>query len=478
MAKRKCNVCNEILESSSVYCPKCGNKMKKKNKLLFFILMLLVFFFMFEVIFTIFGGILYHTIPNYKYGDEVLGEALLIVFMIIVLLIFGNSYVFKEKKVGFFKGLLLCLPILIFTLLILGESAINSLSGLNIANLINLIVLCTGVGIAEEFLCRAWLQNEFMERFGSDRRGIIYSIICSSIVFGVMHITNGFFTTQTLFETLMQIIQALGSGFLFGVLYYKTKNIWINAFIHGFFDFAIMLSEVNLIKDCTNSYVKSSDMILGIISSIIIVLFYVFCGIFALSSKEGSAFFKKNKLKKIRIISVILIVISFGLIYVPDMFMSDDISICYDFNDKIINEVYEITTTNRKEYKIDVNDKIIRAYINYKDYKKIVTLSIDDKKIDLSFDDEVEDYIVVDNEEYIDILIHTNYIESTVYFGRLYKDKLDNIDSFKNDLDYYKLPDLEKIGMIKFESSDNTYVYMESKLKEKFYIDDNIYLIK
>ena len=479
MAKRRCNNCREVVESSSVYCPKCGTKMKKKNKVLFFIIMSLVFFFVFEVLFTIFGGILMTTIPKYKYGDEILGEFLLSVFMIIVLLIFGNSYVFKEKKVDFFKGLLMAIPMLIFTIYILCGSIIDSISGLNIANVINLMVLCIGVGIGEEFLCRAWLQNEFMENFGSDKKGVVYSIICSSIVFAIMHITNAFFTTQSLYETSLQIIQALGSGFLFGAIYYKTKNIWINAFLHGFFDFAIMLSEVNLIKDCANEYIKSSDMILGIISSIIIVIFYLSCAYFALSSKNGEAFFKKKNLKKVTVISIIVCIISFGLSFVPEMFMSDGITVCYEYTDKVFNEVYEITTTNRKDYKITINDKILRAYINYKDYKKIVTLSIDDKKIDLIFDDEVEDYILVDNEDYIDILIHTQYIESNIYFGRIYKEDIDKLDTnFKDNLDYYKLPDLDKIGMIKFESSNNTYVYMESKLKEKFYIDDNIYLIK
>ena len=480
MAKRKCNVCSEEVESTSIYCPKCGNKMNKKNKLLFFLLMCLVFFVIFEIVFTIFGGVLLTTLPNYKYGEETLGELLLIIFMVIVLIVFGNSYVFKEKKVGFFKGLLIGLPMLLFSIVLLVGSIFDSIEGLNLANLINLIMLCAGVGIAEEFLCRAWLQNEFMENFGSDRKGVVYSIICSSIVFGVMHITNGIFSTQTMFETFLQIIQALGSGVLFGAVYYKTKNIWVNAFLHGFFDFSIMLSEVNLIKDCTNNYVKSSDMAIGIISSILVILFYLSCAYFAFSSKNGLPFIKKDKLKKARIISIILCIVTFGITFIPDMFLSSDVTTCYRYEDKVLNEVYEIVTTNRKEYGLTFDDHEVKIYTSYKDYKKIVVLSIDDRRVDLSFDEDVEDFIVIDNKDYIEILIHTYFVESDIYYGRIYKDKISEIDSnYKNKLNEYKLPDLKSIGYIIFDRSDNKYPYMESKLGDKFYIDEEVlYLIK
>ena len=63
-----------------------------------------------------------------------------------------------------------------------------------------------------------------------------------------MHITNLFATPQGFVDTLMQILQALASGFLFGSIYYRTKNIWTLAFLHGFFDFSLMLAEVNTLK--------------------------------------------------------------------------------------------------------------------------------------------------------------------------------------------------------------------------------------
>ena len=399
MAKRKCNNCGEVLESTSAFCPKCGKKPKKSNMFLFFLLMLVVFF--------------------------VIAEILLIIFMLIVLVIFGNSYVFREKKVGFFKGLIIGLPMVLFSLYLLSDSALYAIHGLNIANLINLVALCAGVGIAEEFLCRAWLQNEFIERFGSTNKGVIMSIFLSSIVFGAMHITNGLFTSQTMFETLMQIMQAVGSGMLLGAIYYKTKNIWVNSFIHGFFDFAIMLAEVNLIKDCTNVYTTLEQGISGILSTIIIIGFYVGCAFFALSSKEGQTFYKKDQLKKKRTISIIVCIVSLILLPISGFFFKEDVGVCYTYKDEIINDVFDIGITNRKSYDIDVNDHHVKFFRNGKN----MDLVIDDDAIILDYDDNIEDWILVSNDNVIEILIHYSLYQSDIYYLRI---DLDNYEKDKS----------------------------------------------
>ena len=41
---------------------------------------------------------------------------------------------------------------------------------------VNLLIGCFLVGVAEEFLCRGWLFNEFLERFGETKKGVWFSI--------------------------------------------------------------------------------------------------------------------------------------------------------------------------------------------------------------------------------------------------------------------------------------------------------------
>ena len=483
MAVRKCDSCGEEMDSNSLFCTKCGKKQKKKNIILFFILMVISFFLIFELAISIIISILYTTITNYKYGTDIIAEILLIISMIVVLLLFGNSYVFKEKKVGFFKGIVMALPMLLFSVLIFIESAIGALNGLNLANLINLLVLCLGVGIAEEFLCRAWLQNEFIERFGATRNGVLLSIFFSSLVFGGMHISNAFVTSQGLFETLQQIIQAVGSGFLLGAVYYKTRNIWVNSFLHGFFDFAIMLGEVNLLKDCVSNYgTDPGSRIIAIASSLLLVGFYVSCGFFILSSKHGLQIFKKKNLKKIKIVSSILCVVFIVLTFIPGLFGSESVTICYKYDKKVISEVYEITTTNKKDYLFEYEGYTVKVKKGHDDDQDILLLTINDKKVNLNFEKEIKDYLLIGNKEYIDIIVYTEDKNgSVVYYGKLYANKLEEVnDDFVKELEDYVLPDLEKIGYIKFENSYDVRPYMETKLKEMFFIDkDNkLYLIK
>ena len=163
-------------------------KKDKKNIFLYFIEMLIVFILIDGVI-TILPSFISNNISYYKYGTELLLEVIYALLVLVVMLLFKNSYVFTDKKQKFFKSISLGFPMLI----IAGISLIGSLSslnGFNLGNFINLLFLTIFIGIAEEFLCRGWLQNEFIERYGDTKRHIILSILFSSLIFGLIHLTN------------------------------------------------------------------------------------------------------------------------------------------------------------------------------------------------------------------------------------------------------------------------------------------------
>ncbi|UKI58798.1 MAG: hypothetical protein L6V81_05440 [Clostridium sp.] len=58
----------------------------------------------------------------------------------------------------FWDSVLLGIPMLILIGINLYGSA-SSLNNVNMSNLFNLLLLCVFIGIAEEFLCRGWLQK-------------------------------------------------------------------------------------------------------------------------------------------------------------------------------------------------------------------------------------------------------------------------------------------------------------------------------
>ena len=484
MAKIKCSGCGNEIESTATFCPKCGSKKKKKNMFLFFIIMLIVFIFVMEILFSIFGGVLASTLFGAKYGTSAISEMLFVFFVTGVLIIAGNGYIFKEKKVGFFRGLYIGLPMLLFSLINFISSLGGAIQGFNLINLINLIFFTYLIGLAEEFLCRGWVQNEFIERFGDTKKGIILSIFLSALIFGFMHLTNALVTPQGLFHTFMQIFQAIASGFLLGSVYYKTKNIWVVAFLHGFFDFSLMLSEVNLIKDCAPN-TNTQIIIVSLISSILLIGFYIFCGFFALTRKSGDKVTDPKNSKKNTIIAVIGMIVTLILVFISTAFEGPDSSICYKYLDKEIPSTYNIVTSPREEYSFGSFEVKYTLKTVKEDFNKKLVLSTPNNETTLTFDGNVKDFIVIDNEDNYGILIRTeSIVEHYIYYAKVDKATIEDskaaLATIKNGFKKYDVPEIERIGYMTLDEDLYNYPYAISNTKEEFFIDKDgmLYLIK
>ena len=89
-----------------------------------------------------------------------------------------------------------------------------------------------------------------------------------------MHITN-VFAGQTLFETIIQIAQATCFGMVFGIIYYRTKNITLNIFLHGFYDFGISFATNNIYWDSKTLATGPISMKISIISTIFLCLIHI-----------------------------------------------------------------------------------------------------------------------------------------------------------------------------------------------------------
>ena len=208
------------------------------------------------------------------YGKEMIGELLMVIFILPVLLLFKNKYIFTQKQDKFWPTVKKAWPLLAITItsLIVSISTIST-GKFNGYELIGLIILCIFVGIFEEFMCRGWIQNEFIERFGDNRNNVIFSIIFAALFFGFMHITNVFFGNQSLTITLVQIVNAIFIGLAYGAIYYKSKNIWVPVFFHAFWDFSVMLSSINVGSTCIIPELGIEDSLFLLILGIIIVTF-------------------------------------------------------------------------------------------------------------------------------------------------------------------------------------------------------------
>lgn len=494
----KCSKCGAKFSRKSNFCPECGEP-KKKNLAYFFVRMLILFIIV-QIVTTLIPSLLAGSILSYKYGIEFMVESIWCLMILIVMLLSGNSYVFTQKKEKFWKSIVLGAPLLGMALVML-PSSIDSARGVNFGVLINLVLYCAAIGIAEEFLCRGWVQNEFLERFGKNRKQVILSIVLSSFIFGGMHISNIWNADQSVFETFLQVIQATASGSLLGSVYYRTKNIWSVAFLHGFYDFSILLGEVNVIKACTTGEPTSSIVLYHMISSSLIIAFYVISTMILLrkskvdkilnNKQEPSIeeYLKESKYTKNLQIALIVIGIS---LFLPIGNNEEDLEnyyTCYSYDEKEIG-TFDEHYSNYKNYKIHystislttgvpLNYQLEVFYDEKVGIKNVTTGDI------LYFNYEnVYAFDVIDNGEEFIILIYDYDQNPILYYMRMEKEKLSNnwetLQDIKTSFQSYDLPALSRIGYLTLEDDDYKYPYMISSNGESFMIDekDDLYLLR
>lgn len=442
---------------------------KRPNIVLYTILMLFLFVFIVEGIIWGYGGqLIYFSITNLPKGDLVISEAVLAIMVLIVLLIFKNSYVFTQKteklSTSLYYGLFYLIGSGIFTLLY-GVLYGGLFTGLT---LINLILGCLLIGICEEFLCRGWLLNEFLERFGDDKKGIWYSIIVSGIIFGLMHFGNIFTINQSVITTCIQVLNATGSGILFGLIYYKTKNIWSVIILHGLWDFSLYLGEIVPVTEAYESFTTMS------IISLILTIFIVLAELINITPylKDINNKPKKGTIAYLAILSSFIYI--FLLIFMTNI--STEIGETYKY-DTITLDHYAITQDNYDEYNIK-----FQAIDNYsftlnenKQHNLVFTNNNTDASIEIECED-LTSYLVLEQNDYY-VLSYIDYTDSQNYFLNyiyLPKREISNDDeylnSIKNNIKKYLIP--SESTLITISDYDNDISYVST-----YNVDDGIYVL-
>lgn len=98
-----------------------------------------------------------------------------------------------------------------------------------------------GIGIFEEVLYRGLIFKVLVKNMGDSRRGIIMSCIVSSVIFGLVHITNlidiykyaGQLSIAVVLPVLSQVFFTTAFGLLNAALFLRVGTLWIPILIHG-----------------------------------------------------------------------------------------------------------------------------------------------------------------------------------------------------------------------------------------------------
>ena len=212
----------------------------KENKILFCILLAAIFIIAIRITGVVFRGLKMEKTAFTSF----LVEAIFAIVAYILLRFAGKQKILGKKASGLANGLIAGG----FVLVLAGMSIIKFfLNEENIRNIISNkdVIFFTLemilVGVAEEFVFRGAIQNTFYDYFGKDtRNGIYKSIICSGVIFGIVHIFN-ILGGVSIKGAIVQAINAVVIGCYFGAIYYRSDNIWSTVFLHAMMDFSALM---------------------------------------------------------------------------------------------------------------------------------------------------------------------------------------------------------------------------------------------
>ncbi len=479
-----------------------NKEVKPTNDFLKAIIIVVLTFFGFELVTNFLGSIVagafWKSLITGKYGRAFISECAVLIFAIGYLLIRRKWSIFKKKKWKLKESIELGVPIIVLSLIMLFVNIPEAISSnLNVYNLISLVFYCVSIGFFEEIVYRGIIEGELLERFSNTKIQAFISIGISALIFGIVHITNMFYG-QDLFTTIMQVIQTISIGILFGSIYYVTRNIWSLIFLHGFYDFAVILSDVNLIKDCGYTgaiplHVMFQSIVVSLILSGIYILYSLLIlkdsNINPLLNKETTEEDKQKEKKMVGKVGTVIWALIIGFFgfnaFYGSIFENEDASsyyTCYDYPEKELKNI-ETHYFAYDEFKLAVINNL-GEHTEFAVYKEndraIIKNQFTGETLDLGIDD-VYRVVAFDNKI---LIIATDYVDFKLYYNNyLTSDNASNTNEFLNNLKKsfksYDMPSINALGYLVDGKDGKKYPMVRSTTNDIFIInEDKVELIK
>lgn len=457
----------------------------KKLNIFVYFLIVLILYLLFEAFTSLTLSPLVSVVRYSKYGVYIISETCWLFLVLFAIFIFKDTKIFSEKKESLPKTLLICFP-LTFIAIVYMLGSIKSLFSASLINIVGLIIYALTIGLTEELLVRGWILSRFFKKYDKNRKEIYLSIIFSALIFGGMHISNIWTGGQTVSQTLLQIVFATAAGIFFGAAYYRSRNIMGMAFVHAFYDFSILINEINYLRDCSTNNIASISkyqMFLTICNSLILILSAIIIMRPSktnplLGEEVNSLTISKDKEMKSRLIIACLI-LYFITNNVPVKFFgikNEDLQAyktCYYYPEINLKNV-ETSYNNYSEYIIN-NENIEYKFINKKEK---LLLIVNNKEYELAKD--IIDYkIVSNNNRYIiyylvkeenssnSIIYYSNYLETNSL-----SNEEDYINNFKKSFLKQGLPPTNTLGTIREKGYDYQFPLIKDYNNDLLLIDE------
>ena len=219
------------------------DRFSQKHIVLFSLLIGIIFVVVFGYFGTMFFSMIMPqillSIPGINYFPPIFSNFIAFLFLILLIKKIDLYYDIPWNFNGVFKGLLLGSTLIIFTLLQMFLIFLNSPDKtivISIIPMVNTIIFCISIGLWEETLCRGILLTNMLKKWGKTKKGIITSIIFSSLIFGGLHIITAL--NGNLINSLIQVVYASIMGMFLSTIYIKTKSLWSVIVLHIILNFS------------------------------------------------------------------------------------------------------------------------------------------------------------------------------------------------------------------------------------------------
>lgn len=160
------------------------------------------------------------------------------------LFLFRKQFVLREKSRPFRTYLIPVLGILLYCVLVSLRQFFSQKGALRpVPELIAFCLTMLLVGVSEELLHRGVILNILTAAFGTKTfSGALISCFVCGTLFGLIHFFN-IFSGIALSAVTVQVIGAIGAGWLLSAVYLRSRNIRLLILLHAFVDFGGMLAQ-------------------------------------------------------------------------------------------------------------------------------------------------------------------------------------------------------------------------------------------
>ncbi|MEN8907110.1 MAG: CPBP family intramembrane glutamic endopeptidase [Clostridiales bacterium] len=227
-------------------------------------------------------------ISNYLQGIVMQGLATIIIVIFIFYL--GIQEEAKIKKFKEWKNLVLFWPLLLISAVMFFEY-ISVSTGIkqDFFLIIVYILLFISTGFVEETIFRGFITTLFIKKWGNSKKGIYFSVIIASSIFGILHLFNLFSGRADLIYSLSQLIYSAVFGIIFATCMLRNDSIWPVIIVHAIFDLVACLGQI----DNNSTFDLTKDLTWNVfIFNLVLSVPLLIYGLFILRKVESNVYKK------------------------------------------------------------------------------------------------------------------------------------------------------------------------------------------